>query len=171
MTVDVSVACPTWDADLPQAAALAERAVRAAEAALPARAGAYEVSVLLADDALQRRLNREWRGHDRATNVLAFPSGAEAPAGGPETVRGLGDIVLAHGTVSREARRDGKTLAEHLSHLVVHGFLHLVGFDHEKDAAAAQMEALEVRVLHGLGIADPYVPRAAAPAASQATEP
>lgn len=172
MTVDVSVSCPDWDADLPEAAGLAERAVRAAAAALPDPGRTVEVSVLLADDALQRRLNRDWRGQDRATNVLAFP--AEAPATAPQPAvadlpQGLGDIVLAHGVVSREARRDGKTLADHLSHLVVHGYLHLVGFTHDAAAEAAVMEALEVRVLGGLGIADPYAVDAPPPVAERET--
>lgn len=170
MTVDVSVACPAWDADLPDAAGIAERAVRAAATMLPRQPGDAEVSVLLADDALQRRLNRRWRGQDRATNVLAFPTGPLDPAPCPGTVRGLGDIVLAHGVVGREARRGGKSLADHLSHLVVHGFLHLLGFDHQEEVAAAEMEALEVRVLQSLGIADPYVPRRSASADRQAIE-
>lgn len=170
MTVDVSVACPDWDADLPEAAGIAERAVRAAAALLPPRPDVVEVSVLLTDDVLQRRLNREWRGQDRATNVLAFPTGALETPGHPGMVHGLGDIVLAHGVVRREAGRDGKALADHLSHLVVHGFLHLVGFDHQEEAAAAEMEALEVEALKRLGVADPYVPHETPSAARQAIE-
>ena len=161
MTVDVSVACPDWDADLPAAARLVKRALRAAAAALPAVEGPVEVSVRLTDDREQRRLNRRWRGVDRSTNVLAFPAEASEGSSAPRVVglpRGLGDIVLAHGVVSREARRDGKRLGDHLCHLAVHGYLHLLGFDHADDATARRMEALEIRVLGQLGIADPYRP-------------
>jgi probable rRNA maturation factor len=167
MTVDVSVDCPAWDADLPEAARLARRAVLAAAAAAPPAADDWEVAVVLADDAFQRRLNERWRGLDRATNVLAFPSfePSEIPTA-TETGEavGLGDIVLAHGVVGDEATRDGKSLGDHLTHLVLHGFLHLVGFDHDDDERAREMEELERRILAGLGIADPYAP---APAKSE----
>jgi probable rRNA maturation factor len=161
MTVDVSVSCPAWTADLPEAAKIAERAVRAAARAAFRRAGRFEVSVLLADDATQRGLNRNWRGQDRSTNVLAFPALEPAKlAAAAAAVKvgeiGLGDIVLAHGTVRREARMQGKTLADHVSHLSVHGFLHLIGYDHAEADEAERMEALEVGVLGRLGIDDPY---------------
>ena len=159
MTVEVSVGCPAWTADLPEAAETAERAVRAAAAAAFRQPGRFEVSVLLAGDAHARALNRDWRGRDRATNVLAFPSltpEALARAGADGVDVPLGDIVLAHGPLRREAEEQDKTLADHLSHLAVHGFLHLIGYDHEQAAEAARMEALEARVLAGLGIADPY---------------
>jgi probable rRNA maturation factor len=97
-----------------------------------------------------RDLNRTWRGKDAATNVLSFPSGEVATTGF------LGDVVLAHETVREEARENNIALPDHASHLVVHGVLHLLGFDHEEDAAAERMETLERRVLASLGVADPY---------------
>jgi probable rRNA maturation factor len=115
---------------------------------------------MLTDDAEQRELNRTYRGIDAATNVLAFalsdfaggPASA-APAGSPVL---LGDVVLAFETVAREAAEQHKTLAGHLSHLVVHGVLHLLGFDHRNDAEAEAMEGLEVEILKILGVPDPY---------------
>ncbi len=166
MTVDVSVDCPAWGVDLPEAAELARRAVLAAAAAAPPPATDWEVAVVLADDAFQRRLNDRWRDLDRSTNVLAFPSyaaGLIPTADRSGQAIDLGDIVLAHGVVRREAARDGKDLGDHLSHLVLHGFLHLVGYDHDDEERAREMEGLERRVLAGLGIADPYAPKPAEP--------
>ncbi len=115
------------------------------------------VSVLLTDDARMREINRDWRHLDKPTNVLSFAAlppdrlareAARAPF--------LGDIALAYETVRREAADEGKPFRDHATHLLVHGFLHLVGFDHETEAEAASMEALETRVLAGMGIPDPY---------------
>ena len=125
---------------------------RAIEAVLPEdRRG---IDVLLTSDAEVQLLNKEWRGKDKPTNVLSFPSPAmPVPEG---EVAHLGDIVLAWGTVAREAQDAGTTLADHLTHLVVHGTLHLLGFDHEDDADADMMEKKETVILAGLGLADPY---------------
>lgn len=112
-----------------------------------------EVSVLLCDDATIQRLNRDWRGFDRPTNVLSFPAPAGGPPHGP---RLLGDIAVAFETTRREAGSEGKSVADHLTHLVVHGFLHLIGYDHEVESEALRMEALETSILADLGIADPY---------------
>ena len=115
-----------------------------------------ELSITLLDDDAQRRLNRDWRGVDRATNVLAFPAwepGAPMPIGAPLL---LGDISLAAETVEREAAEQGKSPADHLSHLVVHGVLHLIGYDHHTDSEATAMERLEIAILAKLGVADPY---------------
>jgi probable rRNA maturation factor len=112
-----------------------------------------EIGVQLVDDAGVRALNARWRGFDKPTNVLSFPaSPVEKLASAPM----LGDIVVAYQTTRREADDERISLGDHFVHLIVHGFLHLVGFDHEDDAEAEMMEALETRVLEGLAIADPY---------------
>jgi probable rRNA maturation factor len=115
-------------------------------------AGVAEVTVVLTDDAEQQDLNKQWRGFDKSTNVLSFPQLE------PFTpVLGLvGDITLAHETVEKEAAEMGITLQAHFTHLVVHGFLHLLGYDHIEEADAVKMESLETKILATLGIADPY---------------
>ncbi len=112
-----------------------------------------EVSVVLTDDAAIRRLNRDWRHIDKPTNVLSFPA-AVLENGAPEPL--LGDIVIAYETVARESAEEHKPFLHHLAHLAVHGFLHLMGYDHETDSQADAMEGLERDILAGLGIADPY---------------
>jgi probable rRNA maturation factor len=130
------------------------------EAILAALAGAglgaaeTEVSVTLADDAAVRELNREWRGKDKPTNILSFPMVQLAPGERPGPL--LGDLVLARETLEREAASERKSALDHFRHLLVHGTLHLAGFDHETDEEAERMEALEIEILRGLGIADPY---------------
>jgi probable rRNA maturation factor len=129
------------------------RGAAAATVALPAW---VELAVVLGGDAEQQRLNRDWRGIDRPTNVLAFSAwdpGLALPRAAPVL---LGDVVLAFETVAREAAEHGRPLADHLSHLVVHGVLHLIGFDHQTDSEAAVMEALETSILADFGVADPY---------------
>jgi probable rRNA maturation factor len=152
-----------WRGALP-ARALAREAIAAAlrECGCELRRGA-EVCVHLVGDADIRALNKQWRGRDAATNVLSFPAAAPEQTG---AARLLGDIFVAFETVSREAEDDGTTLADHLRHLVVHGFLHLLGFDHDVGARAEAMEALEVRILSTLGVADPYESRELTDAAS-----
>lgn len=116
-----------------------------------------EVSLLFTDDAEQRVLNRQWRGKDKSTNVLSFPNmDDDAWQAAPDRPQLLGDVVLARETVTREAAEQGKTLAHHALHLIVHGTLHLLGYDHEGAAEAAEMEDLERAILARLGIADPY---------------
>ncbi|WP_248313072.1 rRNA maturation RNase YbeY [Bosea sp. F3-2] len=112
-----------------------------------------ELSLLLTDDKRIRVINRDWRGFDKATNVLSFPA---APAERISASPLLGDIVIAFETVEREAQGEGKDIADHLRHLVIHGLLHLLGEDHETDDEARRMEALEIEALARLGIADPY---------------
>ena len=159
--VDVSAPCGAWAAACPEAEGLARAAARtavtrgaaAAAVTLPAH---LELAVVLASDARQQQLNRDWRGIDRPTNVLAFPAwdpGAVTPPAAPVL---LGDVVLAFETVAREAAERGWPLADHLSHLVVHGVLHLFGFEHETDTEAAVMAALETSILAEFGVADPY---------------
>ncbi len=110
---------------------------------------------MLADNRLSRRLNRTWRGKDKPTNVLSFPA-ADGEARPKDAPRLLGDVVLAGGVVAAEAEAQGKRLSAHLAHLVVHGVLHLLGHDHERDRDAKRMEALEIRILRTLGVANPY---------------
>lgn len=139
-----------WPDDLD---ALAERAVHEALKQSGARLkGAAELSILLTDDEEQRALNRQWRGKDSSTNVLSFP---QIEPFGP--VLGLlGDISLARETLEREAAAQGVSFSDHFAHLVVHGFLHILGYDHLTEAEAGEMEALETRILAVLGIEDPY---------------
>ncbi len=114
--------------------------------------GPLEISLLLTGDAEQQRINREWRGIDKPTNVLSFPQFEPF-----EQMRGLvGDLSLAYETLIREAEDLDKPFLDHFSHLVVHGTLHLCGYDHETEAEALVMERLETEILDGLGIADPY---------------
>jgi probable rRNA maturation factor len=145
-----------WRGALP-ARALAKAAIAAAvaESEVKLRRGA-EVSVHLIDDAAIRDVNAQWRQKDAPTNVLSFP--AADPSALAEA-RLLGDILVAFETVAREAKDDGKSLDGHFSHLVIHGFLHLLGFDHIEPEEAEEMEALERRALARLGIADPYAER------------
>lgn len=151
--IAVVVAAPEWSRRLRGAAAVARKAANAALRAGRARASG-EVSVVLADNRLSRHLNRTWRGKDKPTNVLSFPAaGGPAPKAAPLM---LGDVVIAGGVVADEAAAQGKRLSAHLAHLVVHGVLHLLGHDHERDVDAKRMEALEIRILRGLGVANPY---------------
>ena len=151
--VDVIVRATPW-----RRVADAETIVRDAIAAAASLCDAVpfdgEVAVVLADDSLARDLNKQWRRIDRPTNVLSFPA-MPAPSV-EEAPTALGDIVIAYETVEREAMLEGKTLGAHLAHLTVHGFLHLVGYDHRTDDEAADMEALETRILAELGLPDPY---------------
>tara|TARA_R110000787_G_scaffold58252_2_gene132930 strand:+ start:372 stop:896 length:525 start_codon:yes stop_codon:yes gene_type:complete len=128
---------------------------RAATAALEDERGPLEVSILLTDDAAIAELNLRWRAKTGPTNVLSFP-GDDAPFGGSGGPRMLGDIVVAAETLEREAGRDGISLADHLSHLIVHGMLHLRGYDHETEEDAVEMESRETAILARLGVADPY---------------
>jgi probable rRNA maturation factor len=113
-----------------------------------------EISLLFADDARVQPLNRDWRSMDKPTNVLSFPSTDLKPGDALPPV--LGDIVLAYETVAQEAAEEGKTFDNHVSHLLLHGFLHLLGYDHQTDAEAVEMETIETRILASLAIPDPY---------------
>lgn len=151
--IDLSITCAAWKRARPSAASVARAAAQAALAQSGKRIGAAELSLVLADDATVRDLNGRWRGKDAPTNVLAFASDAPPAKGKPVL---LGDVVLAYETVAREAKEQRKHLADHLRHLVIHGVLHLIGYDHMKAAPAKRMEALETRILASLGVADPY---------------
>jgi probable rRNA maturation factor len=153
--IDVLAVSPLWSA-CPNAEATIRSAIEAAARAA-GRSGA--VTVMLTDDASIRALNAQWRGIDKPTNVLSFPAGESPAIPGPPH---LGDIAIAYETVAAESAAENKAFADHLAHLAVHGYLHLVGFDHETDAEAIRMENLETRVLAGLGIPDPYADPASA---------
>ena len=153
--LEVEVEDDAWTLALPDAETLCELAARAA-LAHTGKEGA--ITLLLTGDAQMQALNNQFRGQDKPTNVLSFPA-ADFPGPGP--VR-LGDIALAYGACAREAKTQGKPLENHLVHLVVHGVLHLVGYDHETEAEAEAMEAEERSVLAGLDIEDPYAPHFAA---------
>jgi probable rRNA maturation factor len=149
--IEVEIEDLAWSRDLPDTE---HRVTVAAEAALKAARAAPDavVTVLLSDDAAVAELNQRFRHKTGPTNVLSFPA--------PETARPqLGDLALAHGVCVREATEQGKPLADHLAHLVAHGTLHLLGWDHRTDDEAEAMEALERQVLAALGIPDPYAPR------------
>ena len=156
-SIDIQVQSPLWDAQ-PLAVKAVRAAIAAATAALKTPAG--DVSVVLTDDASIRKLNRDWRGIDKPTNVLSFP--ALQPTGTPspdDAPRMLGDIAIAYETVRREADDEQKPFDHHLSHLAIHGFLHLIGYDHETDQEAGEMEDLERKILAQIGIPDPYAPQ------------
>ena len=132
---------------------MAERAVLEALKQSGAKVkGAAELSILLTNDEEQHALNKEWRGKDSSTNVLSFP---QIEPFGP-VVGILGDITLARETLEREAVELEKSFNDHFTHLVVHGFLHILGYDHITDAEALQMESLETKILASLGVDDPY---------------
>ena len=114
-----------------------------------------ELSLVFTNDADIREINAKWRHIDKPTNVLSFPAFALQPGQEPGEV--LGDIVIARETVEREAAEEDKSFDDHLSHLVVHGLLHLMGYDHQNDEEAEQMETLERKILASLGISDPYL--------------
>ncbi len=145
--IDIEIEDEAWVAAAPQAQDLVQAA--AAAALRQAEFDGDAVTILLTDDDSVRDLNARFRGKDYATNVLSFPA--------PENPEGhLGDIALAFGVCASEAAEQGKPLAHHLQHLVAHGVLHLLGYDHETDAEAEHMEGLERVILAGLGVPDPY---------------
>lgn len=151
--VDIVVQSPHWRG-LPEARTVVRRAIAAAcESLAPAERPRGIVAVALTDDNGVRLLNHAWRDRDAPTNVLSFPA---PPGHGDQDQRGLGDIAIAFETVAREAEQSGTPVADHLAHLAVHGFLHLIGFDHEDEADAECMEQQERDALARLDIPDPY---------------
>ena len=115
--------------------------------------GRTEVNIVLFDESAGRGMNQQYRGKDYATNVLSFPY---EPSPGDKTGL-LGDLVMCPPVIAREASKQGKPLRDHYAHLTIHGVLHLLGFDHQNAAEARRMESLEMRILAGIGIANPYV--------------
>jgi len=179
-TVDIVVASALWKAQR-NAKAVLRRSIAEAASAVSTTEG--ELAIVLTDDSAIRALNRDWRRKDAATNVLSFPAhepvkkppkksikkstktqtkrAAEEPRGAHGTPRLLGDIVIAYETAEREARAEHKRFAHHLAHLAVHGFLHLVGYDHARHDEANAMEGLETAILARLHVPDPYIARGA----------
>jgi probable rRNA maturation factor len=155
LAVDILIESEAWRM-LPEAEDIVRRAIAfAVSSKADFRHGNAEVSVLLCDDETIARLNGRWRGQAKPTNVLSFP--APPPQGTvPDEKIPLGDIAIAYETLAREAEESGKTVLDHLSHLVVHGFLHLLGYDHHMDDEAERMERLERDILARIGVADPY---------------
>jgi len=144
--IEIVIESPFWRGE-PNAEAVLRRAIGEAGEATGADQ-ARELAIMLCDDAAMRELNARWRHRPEPTNVLSFPA-----AGGSEM---LGDIAIAFETTAREAEAEQKPFADHLTHLAVHGFLHLLGYDHQSDAEAEEMERLEVAILARLGVPDPY---------------
>lgn len=159
LDIQISVEDPGWPGEdvlhllcervLGQGAAFLSR-----EEAQPFPGAPVEVSLVFTDDAAIREINAEWRSQDKPTNVLSFPAFPVTPGSMPGPM--LGDIVLARETLERESAELGKSFDEHLTHLLVHGFLHLFGYDHLDDTDATEMENLETRILASLGLSDPY---------------
>ncbi len=163
LSVETHAATPWPDAldwEVRAAEAVAAALAITPFAALADAAPLVEIAVRLTDDAEVHALNRDFREKDKPTNVLSFPQVQadllESLANSDDGEILLGDIVLARETCAREAEEKGLSLADHATHLIVHGALHLVGYDHMDDVAATAMEALEVKALASLGIANPY---------------
>jgi probable rRNA maturation factor len=148
-SVEIKVESPLWSAQ-PRAEETVREAILAAADMLSTAGG--EVSIVLTDDSHMQNLNRQWRGIDKPTNVLSFPA---AKAGGMM----LGDIVVAYETLARECEEEGRMFLHNLAHLTVHGFLHLIGYDHATDAEADAMETLESKIIARLNMPDPYLAR------------
>ena len=156
---EVLVVADCWQTE-PDAEAVIQRAIATAAEMVDADIGEAELAVMLTDDAGIRTLNSNWRGVDKPTNVLSFPALQPTGRNGPDDApRMLGDIAIAYQTTRKEANDEQKPFDHHLSHLAVHGFLHLIGYDHEKNDDAERMETLEAEILAQLGIPDPYADR------------
>ncbi len=160
ISIKVAAPCAGWGVACPQAEQYARLAGRLAlvrgMAAARLSLRRPELGIRLTDDASQRRLNRDYRGLDRPTNVLAFSAWEPGEQVPPEAPLLIGDVVLAFETVAGEAAEQGKPLADHLRHLTVHGVLHLLGYEHRTPAEATAMETLETAILEVLGVPDPY---------------
>jgi probable rRNA maturation factor len=151
--IDIQTQSPLWDAQ-PLAAQTVREAITAAASALSTAGG--EVSIVLTDDSAIRLLNRDWRGIDKPTNVLSFPASGNKTS---EEARLLGDIVIAYETLERECDNETRIFLHHLAHLAVHGFLHLIGYDHQTDTQAEEMEGLESKIMKHLNMPNPCLSR------------
>jgi probable rRNA maturation factor len=167
-SIDIVIESALWAGE-PAAEAVVRDAIATAAAVVRAAPGrirpvsAGEVSVVLTDDDAIRRLNRAWRRIDKPTNVLSFPAAKLPAAKLPMATRSdpgsplLGDIIIAYETTAHEAAAEAKSFAHHVAHLAVHGFLHLLGYDHDSDEEAEEMERLEARILARLDVPDPHM--------------
>lgn len=154
LAIDIAVEHEQWAVAIPALEELAEGVADACLAeAHPQLADGAELSLLFCDDATIRGLNACWRKQDKATNVLSFPAASLDQLG---TARLLGDVAIAFETAEREASEEGKPFRDHVAHLIAHGLLHLLGFDHEDEADAERMERTERDSLARLGVPDPY---------------
>ncbi len=145
--IDISIESDDWTECAPDIADVIEQTAEAALNAMELPNQDTEVSIVLSDDDFIQSLNKQWRGKDKPTNVLSFPQ---------DEPQLLGDVIVAFGTVKREAEEQGKLFESHVRHLIVHGILHLLGHDHENDEEAEEMESLEIEILHALGVKNPY---------------
>lgn len=151
--VDVEIQSALWDAE-PEAAETVRNAIAAVAATIPLQG--LGLSVSLTDDATIRSLNRQWRGIDKATNVLSFPA-AHTPAA--VATKFSGDIIMSYETLKRECAGENMIFLHHLAHLTVHGFLHLMGYNHESDSEAEDMERVESKIMVTMGLPDPWLDR------------
>jgi probable rRNA maturation factor len=152
-SIDIEVQSPLWQAE-PAAEQTVRDAIAAAAATLSTADG--EVAILLTGDKAIRALNRQWRGIDKPTNVLSFPAAVTAASIGAKF---FGDIVIAYETLKRECDDENRIFLHHLAHLTIHGFLHLIGYGHEVDAEADEMEGLESKIMLRMNLPDPWLGR------------
>ena len=167
LSIDVIVRSQRWRRGVAELSRLCTETARRAYDMAGGDEGDAQVSIVLTSDRAVQALNRTFRGYDKATNVLSFPAAPApmaAPAGCPPPPRLLGDVVIAYGTTAAEATAAGKELGDHLRHLIVHGILHVLGYDHQTEGDAAVMERLEAAILASFGMSDPYASTAEHPA-------
>ncbi|MBL4805327.1 MAG: rRNA maturation RNase YbeY [Alphaproteobacteria bacterium] len=145
--IDISIESDDWARQCPDIESVIENSAQAALKAMDIEDEDTELSLVLSDDEFIQGLNKQWRGKDKPTNVLSFPQ---------DEPQLLGDVILAFETIHREAEAQEKTFENHVSHLIVHGILHLLGHDHENDEEAEVMESLEIEILRALGVKNPY---------------
>ena len=154
--VIISFSDSEWQEELPAAETLILQALEVAIPHIPFDLRGTEVSVYLTDDAEIQELNKDYRGKDKPTNVLSFPQ-RHLPKGPNGEIHPLGDIVMAYETCAKEAENEAIPLKDHFTHLLIHGLLHLLGYDHEEENEAQKMEALEIEILKDLNIPNPYL--------------
>lgn len=161
-SIDISVQDPVWEKQGNIESIVKVTATKTLTSAIMpkfAYGKALEISIVLANDELVQVLNREYRDKDKPTNVLTFASADDEDFEQQLFVEplNLGDVILSYQTIENEAREQGKLIIDHVKHLIVHGVLHLLGYDHQTDDDATDMETLEIRILEQLGVQNPYV--------------